>query len=299
MTATRAGLESTGQLAQKEVCGAGTLSVCHMGFLPIHYQPFGDFQRRQRHNAFLEIHVPVSRTGNTRYKKSTRFWVCDFRRHPAVGPPLLLIERATHRILNDHCCVGRSGYRKLGCLRPCGAIAWQPAAGDLHEEAYNWVLLSWQYPYKPPVPLYMDRETAVNAYPPVLRTSNSILVAYAYPPLMLLLGFPAYLLTGDARYTGVLVLLLVAFLLTRWSPDPDGWATGGDNVNQPLQHYNRFLGLGGTVRGAIGLSVSAVLALLARAISVALRHSGQCQTDDGGVGAVWFGADGENVASVA
>ena len=145
----------------------------------------------------------------------------------------------------------------------------------------------------------MDRETAVNAYPPVLRTSNSILVAYAYPPLMLLLGFPAYLLTGDARYTGVLVLLLVAFLLTRWSPDPDGWATGGDNVNQPLQHYNRFLGLGGTVRGAIGLSVSAVLALLARAISVALRHSGQCQTDDGGVGAVWFGADGENVASVA
>ena len=102
-----------------------------------------------------------------------------------------------------------------------------------HHESYRH-FLNGMDPYAPPLPLYIDLETARKIYPPEKLTANSILVGYTYPPVTFLLGLPFFALLGDFRYVGVFALLLIAFLLHRVSPDPDGWLLAAVVLTNPF-----------------------------------------------------------------
>ncbi len=102
-----------------------------------------------------------------------------------------------------------------------------------HHEGYRHFLNGLD-PYAPALPLYIDQETARKIYPPERLTATSILVGYAYPPLTFLLGLPSFALFGDFRFLGVFAVLLVAFLLNRVSPDPDGWLLAAIVLTNPF-----------------------------------------------------------------
>ena len=102
-----------------------------------------------------------------------------------------------------------------------------------HHEGYRH-FLNGVDPYAPPLPLYLDMESARKIYPPERLTANSILVGYAYPPVTFLLGLPFFALLGDFRFVGVFALLLIAFLLNRVSPDPDGWLLAAIILTNPF-----------------------------------------------------------------
>jgi hypothetical protein len=101
-----------------------------------------------------------------------------------------------------------------------------------HHETYR-KFMAGRNPYSPPMPLYVDADTARKIYPPEKLTANSIQTGYQYPPIVFSLGYPSFAISGDFRYTGVAALLLIAFCLTRFSPDRNGWLAAAIVLTNP------------------------------------------------------------------
>jgi hypothetical protein len=83
------------------------------------------------------------------------------------------------------------------------------------------------------MPVYVSPEAARLIYPPSLLSGNQLQAGYVYPPVILLMGLPSFLLTGDVRYSGILAILVVAFLCTRFSRSQEGWLLAAIILTNP------------------------------------------------------------------
>lgn len=77
-------------------------------------------------------------------------------------------------------------------------------------------LLRGEKPYSITIPLVFD--SGVQPYAPELVKDGRALFGYTYPPVMLFLNLPAYVLTGDHRHAEMLALAITAALLGYMRP---------------------------------------------------------------------------------